>query len=147
MTILLSVVFIGLLGGMAVGLQSPMASILSQRLGTLQSVFVVHLGGAIAVLLPMLFWGDGSFTEWRGVPWYVWGAGALGIMVIAGVSFAIPRVGAAASTMLIVAGQLVIGAVLDHYGWLGVERRPFRPEKLLGFLVIAAGLWLVLRPR
>jgi len=50
-------VFIGLsvLGaGIAVGLQSPMVGILSSHLGTLEAIFIVHVGGAIASVLPLL---------------------------------------------------------------------------------------------
>ena len=45
---ILLIILIGLAGGVAVGLQSPLASMLSQRLGVLESIFIVHLGGALA---------------------------------------------------------------------------------------------------
>ena len=46
------IILVGLVGGMAVGLQAPMSSMISQRLGVLESIFIIHLGGAIAVLIP-----------------------------------------------------------------------------------------------
>ena len=51
---ILIILSIGLLGGMAIGLQSPMSSIISQKLGVMESIFIVHAGGALAVLIPML---------------------------------------------------------------------------------------------
>ena len=42
------VILFGLLGGIAVGLQAPLASLMSQRLGLMESVFIVNLGGASA---------------------------------------------------------------------------------------------------
>ncbi len=39
------IILIGLAGGAAVGLQSPMASMITQRLGIFESVFIVHIGG------------------------------------------------------------------------------------------------------
>ena len=54
---ILLIILIGLVGGVAVGLQAPMASMITQRLGTFESVFIVHLGGALIALLPILFTG------------------------------------------------------------------------------------------
>ena len=47
------IILIGLAGGAAVGLQSPLASMISQRLGIFESVFIVHLGGAIVAIVPL----------------------------------------------------------------------------------------------
>ncbi len=83
------IILVGLAGGIAVGLQSPLASMLSQRLGMLESIFIVHLGGAVLSLLPLLFLGGGRLGQWRSVPWYALGAGFFGLVVIAAVSFTI----------------------------------------------------------
>ncbi len=50
---------IGLIGGMAIGLQAPLSSLIGQRLGVLESVFIVHLGGLMAVSALLLFAGGG----------------------------------------------------------------------------------------
>lgn len=46
---------VGLAGGLAIGLQAPLASIIGQRLGMIESVFIIHLGGMLAALLILLF--------------------------------------------------------------------------------------------
>lgn len=57
---LIVIILIGLAGGVAVGLQAPLSSMISQRLGVLESVFIVHLGGAFAALIPLLIYGGGK---------------------------------------------------------------------------------------
>ena len=57
------IVVIGLLGGIAIGLQAPLASMINQRLGVLESVFVVHLGGLFAVSVPLILFGVWQ-TSW-----------------------------------------------------------------------------------
>jgi len=57
MQTLLIIIFIGLIGGMAVGVQAPLSSMITQRLGVLESIFIVHVGGALAVLIPLAFHG------------------------------------------------------------------------------------------
>jgi len=51
------IILVGLVGGMAIGVQSPMSSIISQKLGMLESVFIIHIGGALAALIPLLTLG------------------------------------------------------------------------------------------
>lgn len=145
MSNLLLVILIGLAGGIAVGLQAPLASFLSQRLGTLESAFIVHLGGAMAALLPLLFLGGGNLGDWRSAPWYTLIAGAFGVVVLGAISFTILRVGVAVAFMLIVAGQLAVAAALDHFGLLGAEVRRLDWARLVGLLVVLGGTWLVMR--
>ena len=63
------IILIGLAGGVAVGLQGPLASMISQRLGILESVFIIHIGGALIALLPLLFYSGGKLAQWKQLPW------------------------------------------------------------------------------
>jgi transporter family-2 protein len=139
------VVLVGIVAGFAVGVQAPMASLISGRLGTLEGVFIVHLGGAIAAAIPLLMLRGGNLKSWREVPPYVLIAGFFGLVAISGLSYTIPRSGATATIFLILIGQLVIGATIDHYGWLGTDVRPFEFTRALGVVVMFVGVWLMLR--
>jgi transporter family-2 protein len=138
------IILIGLAGGIAVGLQSPMASMLTQRLGLFESVFIVHIGGAVIALIPMLIYGS-KLSQWRSVPWYTLGAGVFGLVVIAAISYMIPRVGVAASIITVVAGQLLVGSILDQYGWLGASVRPLDLTRSIGLAVVLFGVWLTVK--
>jgi len=142
---ILLIILIGLIGGIAVGLQGPMASMITQRLGIFESVFIVHMGGAVVALIPLLVYSGGKLTEWRSVPWYVLGAGIFGLVVIGAISYTLPRVGAAAAIMTIVAGQLFISVALDHFGLLGAAQRSLDPTRVLGLGVVLVGVWLTVR--
>ncbi|MGB8980500.1 MAG: DMT family transporter [Anaerolineales bacterium] len=141
----LLILLIGLAGGVAVGLQSPMASMITQRLGIFESVFIVHIGGALLALLPLLFYGGGKLAQWRSVPWYVLGAGVFGLIVIGAISYMIPRVGVAASITTIVAGQLLVGTILDHFGLLGATGRTLDPTRALGLAIVLVGVWVTVK--
>ncbi len=142
---ILLIILIGLTGGVAVGLQSPMASMITQRLGVFESIFIVHIGGALIALVPLLFYGGGKLAQWRSVPWYVLGAGVFGLIVIAAISYMIPRVGVAASITTIVAGQMLMGVLLDHFGWLEAMQRPLDPTRVLGLAIVLVGVWLTVK--
>ncbi len=142
---ILLLILIGLAGGIAVGLQSPMASMITQRLGMFESVFIVHMGGALIALVPLLFYGGGKLVQWRSTPWYTLGAGVFGLIVIGAISYMIPRVGVAASIITIVAGQLLVGTVLDQFGWLGAIQRPLDLTRALGLAIVLVGVWLTVK--
>jgi len=144
MDAVLLIILIGLAGGVAVGLQGPMASMISQRLGIFESVFIVHLGGAVIALIPMLLLGS-RLGEWRSVPWYVLGAGVFGLVVIGSISYMIPRVGVAAAIISVVAGQLLVSTALDHFGWLGAAVKPLDATRILGLGVVMVGVWLTVK--
>jgi transporter family-2 protein len=145
MQLLILVTIVGLLGGVAVGLQGPLSSLMSQHIGALESIFIIHIGGAILSLIPLLMMGGGNLGQWRSVPWYALGAGALGLVVLGGMIFMIPRVGVAAAVTLVVAGQLVVSAILDHYGLLGASVRHLDLSRAFGLLIVFAGVWLTVR--
>ena len=145
METILFIILIGLAGGVAVRLQSPMASMITQRLGTCESVFIIHIGGAVIALIPLLIYGGGKLSQWRSVPWYALGAGVFGLVVIAAISYMIPRVGVAASITTIVAGQLLVSVILDHYGLLGASIRSLDVTRVLGMAVLLVGVWLTVK--
>ena len=145
MQILIPVILVGLLSGVAVGVQSPLASMITQRLGMFESIFIIHIGGTLVVLIPLVVLRGGNLGNWRSLPWYALVAGTMGLIVVGGVSFMIPRIGVAASITLIIAGQLVISSVLDHYGFLGVHIRPMDWQRALGLLIVFVGALLTVR--
>ena len=142
---ILVIILIGLIGGIAVGIQSPLASMLTQRIGLFESVFIVHIGGALVALIPLIVYSGGKLGQWRGVPWYALGAGVFGLIVIAAISYMIPRVGIAAAITTIVAGQLLVGTLLDHYALLGAAGRSMDPTRIVGLIVVMLGVWLTVK--
>lgn len=145
MEAILLIILIGLAGGVAVGLQSPMASMITQRLGMFESVFIVHIGGAIFALIPLLFYGGGKLSQWRTIPWYALGAGIFGLVVIGAISYMIPRIGVAGAITTIVAGQLLVSVILDHFGWLGAPLRSMDLTRAFGLAVLLIGVWLTVK--
>jgi transporter family-2 protein len=142
---ILLIILIGLAGGVAVGLQSPIASMITQRLGMFESVFIVHVGGAVLALIPLLLYGGGKLAQWRTLPWYALGAGIFGLVVISAISYMIPRIGVAGAITTIVAGQLLVSVILDQFGWLGTMTRPMDPTRAIGLAVVLLGVWLTVK--
>lgn len=135
----------GLLGGVAVGLQGPLTSLMSQRIGIMESIFVIHFGGALMAGGLLLAMGGGNLGAWHSVPWYALGAGVFGLVVLSAVSYTIPRIGVATTVTLIVVAQLILSTLLDHFGLLGTAVRPIDLTRVIGMAVLFLGTWLMVR--
>lgn len=145
MSTLMVVWLVGLGAGALIGLQNPLASLLGTRLGLLEGSFLTHLGGTLLAGLLLLLLGGGSLSGWRDVPWYAFFAGFVGVGIISAVAYTVPRIGVTSAVTLMVTGQLLVGAMIDHFGWLGVSVSPVTPTRGLGFGVLLLGTWLVVR--
>jgi transporter family-2 protein len=143
-TIVLVIIF-GLLGGVAVGVQSPISSMITERIGIMESIFIVHFSGAIIIGVPLLLRGGGHLSQWRSLPWYALVSGGFGLVIITAISFAIPRVGVAATVTLVVAGQLTLSTIVDHFGLLGAQVRHLDLPRVIGIVVLFVGVWLIVR--
>ncbi len=143
MTALLLALGIAFIGGLAIGLQSPLASLMSGRIGSLESAFIVHLGGALIASVPLLIMGGGHLSKLREVPSYALLSGGLGLVLIAAISYSIPRIGLANTVAPLIAAQLVMGMVIDHFGLFGLEVRLLNPVRIVGMVLLFGGVWLV----
>lgn len=139
------VIMVAVGGGVAISLQSLFSGVIGSKLGILESVFLVHLGGLLLASVLLLFAGGGNIATWRSVPWYALCAGFLGVAIIASISYAVPRLGLATTLTVSIVVQLVLGAILDHFGLLGATVRPLGLSRVVGMIVLFAGTWLIIR--
>ena len=138
------VVVVAILGGLAGSLQSQFLGVMEQRVGTLASTFVTYAGGGLAIAVLMLIFQGSRFSELRDLPWWVFGAGLMGLVVVASLGVSVARLGLGAGLTLFTAATLLLGAVIEHFGWFGGERA-LDATRLLGIALVIAGTWLVVR--
>jgi transporter family-2 protein len=81
----------------------------------------------------------------KGLPAYAWIGGLYGAVFVVAAAWAVPRLGVATTITLMVAGQLLISLVLDHFGALGVPRAPISLTRVAGVALVIAGVVLVRR--
>ncbi len=136
---------IGLLGGIAVGTQGPIAGAMAQRVGGAASSLIVHLGGAVLSGLLVLARGGEQLSRWRTLPPYMLFAGAFGVVLYLTLAYTIPRLGATGAVVLIIVGQLLSGMVIDHFALFGVDQRPIDLNRLGAVVLLVGGGYLMVR--
>ncbi|HLF42070.1 MAG TPA: DMT family transporter [Acidimicrobiia bacterium] len=138
------VVLVGVLGGLAGALQSQFLGVMEQRVGTLASTFVTYGGGGLAIGLLMLAFRGGRLAELKDLPWWVFTAGLMGLVVVASLGITVNRLGLGAGLTLFTAATLILGAAVEHLGWFG-EVRTVDGARALGVAIMIFGTWLVVR--
>lgn len=87
-------------------------------------------------------WTPGAVSA---VPAWAWFGGLLGALYVASTTVLGPRLGAAALLALTLAGQMAAALVVDHHGVLGFPQAPVTPARLLGAVLLLAGVLLIMR--
>ena len=79
----------------------------------------------------------------RTLPWYAWLGGVIGAVYVVSILLLLPRLGLALSFSLIIAGQLLISLLLDHFGLLGLPVQSISAGRLLGAALLMIGVALI----
>ena len=142
LTILLAVV-----AGALMAIQAPTNAMLSRPLDSpITAAFLSFLVGTVALgLLAWLLPSRPDAAGVRALPWYVWLGGLYGAFFVAMAAFGAPRVGVGVLLTAVVAGQLGMAVLLDHYGLLGLDRNPINLQRVAGLLLVLGGVVLVRR--
>ena len=105
------------------------------------SFFVGTIG--LLIYLIVLKFDFSSISQTSSVSSVVWIAGILGAFYVAAVIILAPRLGVALTFVLVVAGQMTISLVFDHFGLLGLPVKHINWQRLLGVLLLVAGVLLI----
>lgn len=133
-------------GGM-IALQAPTNAILARAGGSPIVAALISFAVGTAVLLAVAF-GSGQRprpASFAGLPAYAWLGGAYGAVYVAVAAYAAPKIGLASLITIGIAGQIAIALLLDHFGLLGLPREPLNIGRLLGAIIVVAGVVLVRR--
>ena len=139
------VILIGLVGGLAVGIQSILAGAMGQKIGGTATSFIIHLGGMVFSGILLVLRGGEKIRDWHTLPWYMLGAGIFGLILYLTISVTLPRVGGTMMMTLIIIGQLSMGIVIDHFGLFGAATRPIDLPRILGVVALLVGGYLIAR--
>ncbi|MEJ8563158.1 DMT family transporter [Yoonia sp. GPGPB17] len=129
---------LAILAGVLVSLSRQINGRLALSTSALESSFWNHIVGlvfisAVALLVGGLFAGEPTAS-----PWWAYLGGPVGVIFIAAGSWLIARIGAAQTALLIIAGQMISGVVLDVT--MGAPGDLW--ARTLGVGLILAGMWV-----
>ena len=135
------------LAGAVLPLQAGINGQLARQLSSVFAAALISFAvGSLALLLMTLSQREmPGLGALKALTWWHWSGGLLGAFFIATAAFAGPRIGAALFMALVLAGQLGMALLLDHFGWAGFRESSISLSKVAGLLLIFGGVWLIRR--
>lgn len=140
--------FLALTVGMAGTAQAAINNKLNEYIpNPLIVALVSFVVGGVALFIYILASGAQLSSIWtaKNVPVIAWTGGILGAYFVACTVILIPRLGVALTFSLIIAGQMVLTLIIDHFALFGVEQRSASLARIGGVAMIVAGVVLIRR--
>lgn len=123
-------------GKLASGCSHPLqASVISFGTGFLA---LVAVGIALRIGFPEL-------ANLKLLPWWAWFGGLIGTYMVTVSLMVAPNLGASRWIALVLAGQISLSLVLDHFGLLGYSQQSMNSLRIVGVGCIVVGVILVMR--
>jgi transporter family-2 protein len=120
---------------------------LGERVGSVEAVATaVAIGGvlALALLLVVRRSFGGIEEAIAGPKWQLLG-GVFGVAIVFGITYAAARIGVVATTAFLIAAQFALAALIDRFGWFGVDRVAVTWPRVIGIVLLAVGAALTLK--
>lgn len=133
--------------GMLFGGITTMEGYVSRSVGAINASLIEHAFAAMVAVPAVIFLFMRGTLTWEGTKSILPISAVAGLMVIvgvAGVAYAMPRVGVAAGNMAMLFGQMAVAVVIDMIGVGGYDKVPLTLPRILGLVLMVVGVYLVL---
>jgi transporter family-2 protein len=98
------------------------------------------IGAVTAILIGLTGWRTGALDGLKNISPILLVAGAMGACLVFAIAWMIPNVGARFMFITLIAGQVLGGMILSHFGWLGSPVERITPMNILGALIMLVGV-------
>jgi bacterial/archaeal transporter family-2 protein len=133
-------VFLGIVLAVHLSMNGKVGSVLANaRVG---NALFWCIGALTAVVIGLTGWQTGALSPLKQVHPLLLTAGALGACLVFAIAWLIPQVGAGPLMITLLAGQILGGLIMSHFGWLGSPVQPITIMKIAGVLVMIGGVVL-----
>lgn len=132
--------------GGCIALQAAANGALKQQLGDGRYAAFFSICGTILTALAFMLVirpAPPQTAAIRAAPWWNWIGGPLGALIVLAGATLTPRLGAAAFITAVIAGQVICSLLVDHYGIMNVPQQGLTASRILGGLMVFAGVMLV----
>jgi len=130
-------------GGAVLCAQSSINGRLGAKVGVLESSWLTFVLGALVSFLIAFFLEPNHALNLFPAPrWQLTGA-FFGVAYMLTIVFAMPRLGAAATTVAVISGQLLMSLLIDHFGWLNNPVIHLDGSRLAAIALLAVALFFI----
>jgi bacterial/archaeal transporter family-2 protein len=130
--------------GALIALQPPVNSELGKRTSVIAAAFISTGISALVLLALALALGEaGHVRRVPHIPPLYLAGGLMGAVLVSVSLVTVRTLGAGGVVAATVSGQVVVSAILDRFGFLGLEKVGLTAPRLVGFALLLGGTALV----
>ena len=133
---MLGYALLAVIGGALISLSRQINGRLSLSTSAMHSSYWNHVVGLVFITVVGLAAGSWFAGDPWAAPWWAYLGGPIGFVFIAASSWAVTRIGAAQTALLIIAGQMISGVVVD----VALGTAGNTTARVLGVSLILAGM-------
>jgi transporter family-2 protein len=140
--------FVALLAGAMMPTQAATNNKMAVVTGSpILAAFLSFLVGTVALFACVIAAGTPmtSFASIKEAPPIAWAGGLFGAFFVTAAVMLVPRIGVAMTFSALIAGQMIVTLIIDHYGLLGVPVKEISIPRVIGIVLIAVGVILIRR--
>lgn len=135
------------LAGVGIPVMAAMNGTVGERVGSPAAASVIIFGmGLSAAIIATSVSGIPALRLWHGVPTAYYFAGLFMAFYVLSVTYIGPRLGLGNAIFLVLVGQMVAVAAIDHFALFGAHQTPISLKRIIGILVMVVGIYLARRP-
>ena len=132
-----------LLGGMAIAAQSSINGSLSMRTDVVTTAWLTNVVASIILLLLVVLFEPPQAQTMFSVPTWQLAGSLFGNFSMVAIVVAVPRLGTAATIVAVIAGQIIMGLLVDHFGWFGNTQIVLDYKRVAAIALFAGALYLI----
>jgi len=136
-------ILLGILAGLVLPIQTLVNTRLRASTGTpFSSSMISFAVGTITLLIvaTAVTGGDYGIAQAFDEPLWIWFGGLLGVVALTGNILLFPHLGAVQTVVLPIAGQVIMGLIVDHFGLFESPQSSLTVVRAIGAIIVLLGV-------
>ena len=126
--------------GIFIAMQNVCNTNINKFIGTWETTSIVHLIGLIFSMVMVLLFSNRNYAPLADInKLYLFG-GVFGVLIVYTIVRSISLSSVALTMSILVVTQLIVSALIDHFGLFGMEQVALNPSKILGSVIMVIGV-------
>ncbi|MDK4207960.1 DMT family transporter [Corynebacterium accolens] len=136
-------ILLGILAGLVLPIQTLVNTRLRASTGTpFSSSMISFAVGTVTLLIvaTAVTGGDYGIAQAFDEPLWIWFGGLLGVVALTGNILLFPHLGAVQTVVLPIAGQVIMGLIVDHFGLFESPQSSLTAVRAIGAIIVLIGV-------
>lgn len=136
-------ILLGILAGLVLPIQTLVNTRLRASTGTpFSSSMISFAVGTVTLLIvaTAVTGGDYGIARAFDEPLWIWFGGLLGVVALTGNILLFPHLGAVQTVVLPIAGQVIMGLIVDHFGLFESPQSSLTAVRAIGAIIVLVGV-------